>query len=870
MLSDLFRLLAADKVSGAQLDAIGFEYNDNNKSTLENNSSEPASVAGVLPALQASATGSASQEDHWRFPILFVYERFPTDSVQSQSRHSEIPEWRPSKSPVLLKSANPAPLLALEHLMTMIEQNLTSAEQSRSVDIKALVQRQAAMRSIDPLPRQSRQQAGVSYAVVCDQIPELKRDVVNLKTLFKKLPRHLAPRQVWSLDQFGEWGIAGSAERRLQLSSLPVEQVLLVLDSRSPSIQIRQAMRMFAGSHQKVHYLTVTPKAGLYFGAVQPLSNDRRAVRQLMQLLYAVHYFPGRLLRELRLMLHGSTAAEVDFWRHSDVWVHNSALYDTGGILLSRESHYAALKGWLVEDVDRARVLIGHVLDHISDNPDQFHEAVLNLPADATTDQQVVVANLHFAGIAEALKRKSLELDIKYKLSAVILGVSERLVGEPTEMLANAIEAAQRFRVRVEGNTGILTGKPQGWMQGELKDANLVQSLDSIQLVDAKPNQIGKVAGLQTKGGSVVIDDHSGRHWLSLETSINSRDFVIYSANERIICKVVESGEFHWAESLEQSANGLTLTTSQLLKIHYPSEPANGPHPQIDSSEAPAWLSDEAIRIDQYGLSASLNIFGVEQTMRWIPPGRFTMGSPEDEDGRIESETPHDVILSEGYWLADTPCLQSLWQAVMSDSPSMFTGDNLPVDSVSWDMAQQFIDKVNDEYPGLNICLPSEAQWEYACRAGTQTPYSFGHQIDESQANYNGKSGHTTTEVGRFPSNQWGLLDMHGNVCEWCNDWYGPYSERDVVNPVGAGKDDYRVLRGGSWIFSAGNCRSACRDGRGPSRRRDFVGFRFAQVDQPKAAKRQPANTGEEAEQARRSRKSQRRIRRDVGYTEKK
>ncbi|MBF0423511.1 MAG: formylglycine-generating enzyme family protein, partial [Magnetococcales bacterium] len=130
---------------------------------------------------------------------------------------------------------------------------------------------------------------------------------------------------------------------------------------------------------------------------------------------------------------------------------------------------------------------------------------------------------------------------------------------------------------------------------------------------------------------------------------------------------------------------------------------------------------------DRFGLWAEFVIGKARQKMRWIPPGRFMMGSPEDEPGRFEEEGPqHEVIIEKGYWLFDTPCTQALWQAVMENNPSRFQSPTRPVEQVNWDEIQEFLKKINQSISGLNLILPSEAQWEYACRAGTTTALYTG------------------------------------------------------------------------------------------------------------------------------------------------
>jgi formylglycine-generating enzyme len=210
----------------------------------------------------------------------------------------------------------------------------------------------------------------------------------------------------------------------------------------------------------------------------------------------------------------------------------------------------------------------------------------------------------------------------------------------------------------------------------------------------------------------------------------------------------------------------------------------------------------------------------------WIHAGTFLMGSPKNEANRSgdDDETRHKVTLTKGFFMGVHLVTQEQWQAVMGNNPSNFKGEkNLPVERVSWEDCQEFIKKLRD-IDKKAYRLPSEAEWEYACRAGTTTPYCFGATISTDQANYdgihiygNGKKGvdrQKTTPVGRFPANAWGLFDTHGNLWEWCQDWLGgDYPQNDVVDPQGPNEGQCRVLRGGSLIDDHRSCRSAFRYG---------------------------------------------------------
>ncbi|NOS89874.1 MAG: formylglycine-generating enzyme family protein [Methylococcaceae bacterium] len=265
------------------------------------------------------------------------------------------------------------------------------------------------------------------------------------------------------------------------------------------------------------------------------------------------------------------------------------------------------------------------------------------------------------------------------------------------------------------------------------------------------------------------------------------------------------------------------------------------------------WEWDNSpVKRDRYGVYADLTINRVTQRLRWIEAGTFLMGSPLDEPERSTNELQHQVTLSQGYWLADTACTQALWVAVMGNNPARFKEDNkLPVERVSWGDVQEFISKLNDLLPDAYFRLPTEAEWEYACRAGTTTAFSFGDTITIKQVNYDGNFPYRGTRKGLYRQktvtvksllpNAWGLYEMHGNVWEWCADWYGAYPNVAVTDPSGATEGVARVLRGGSWLSSALYARSANRRNNGPASSGDYIGFRLA-LGQP--ASSQPVRAG--------------------------
>jgi len=221
----------------------------------------------------------------------------------------------------------------------------------------------------------------------------------------------------------------------------------------------------------------------------------------------------------------------------------------------------------------------------------------------------------------------------------------------------------------------------------------------------------------------------------------------------------------------------------------------------------------------------------------FISPGTFIMGSPEAELGRGEDELPHELTITHSFFLQTTPVTQGQWKAVMGNNPSRFfpERDDHPVESISWYDCQKFIERLNSS--GEHIYrLPTEAEWEYACRAGKNFSCSEGEIVElfcdhdpnlDAVGWYCGNSDRATHPVGQKKPNPWGLYDLHGNVLEWCQDWYGTYPTTPQTDPTGPITGPGQVIRGGSWFSNAKSCRAAARFYWSPNTKSDFIGFRL-------------------------------------------
>jgi formylglycine-generating enzyme required for sulfatase activity len=305
----------------------------------------------------------------------------------------------------------------------------------------------------------------------------------------------------------------------------------------------------------------------------------------------------------------------------------------------------------------------------------------------------------------------------------------------------------------------------------------------------------------------------------------------------------------------------------QVVPIDWPDSPSQMAYSMVETMVGGAlrgldgWASSAGR--DAHGLWAAFTYRDITQRLRWCPPGRFRMGSPQDEVGRFDNEDPlTEITIAEGFWLFDTVVTQALYEAVMGTNPSRFTenGSSRPVEMVSFEEAETFLSRLNGEIPGLALHLPSEAQWEYACRAGSETPFEStvaathgGRDITTEEVNYDGNHplgeaakglfrGETIPVKGApFRPNAWGMWHMHGNVWEWCADLWS--NSHDGADPLGKPRLEsqkglrYRVVRGGSWKGYAMNGRAAIRLRFAPVGRYNFLGFRPAGGQVPSTSK---------------------------------
>ena len=350
-----------------------------------------------------------------------------------------------------------------------------------------------------------------------------------------------------------------------------------------------------------------------------------------------------------------------------------------------------------------------------------------------------------------------------------------------------------------------------------------------------------------------------------------------------------------WASAIGRDAQGLYATIrwqGKQYRVNWAPDTLSQRNPKQNETgitqtqtwnwQLPAPFGQDAYGQDGFGLYVDLKIKHITQRFRWIEPGAFLMGSPEDEIGRSGYEDQHPVTLTMGFWLADTLVTQALWQALMGENPSEFKDEtNLPVENVSWFDCQDFVERLKATIPSIHFCLPTEAQWEYACRAGSETAFSFGNTVHANLANYRGiwefesnnwgaEAPKKTMPVKTYQPNPWGLYDMHGNLWEWCQDVFIEYLTEAAKDPLHLPQDQarsktsnnksdnhtsdaLRVLRGGSWFDGGRDLRSAYRFRSLPVNRYFFIGLRLCLGPELGPSQGEPAPVLEEREGSRAS-----------------
>ena len=510
-----------------------------------------------------------------------------------------------------------------------------------------------------------------------------------------------------------------------------------------------------------------------------------RAERLLSLTSYAIRVEPG-LLRTIRRLLppgEADSATESDVWSHPDIASGSSvALTISPDALQELRDRFlredAVLRGKIYRAIRQWHKLLPQEI---------WHEELLNLPEEdlmqfPEDDRRAALNDLR--KIAQTLRSSEAQVDPNY---------------------AAAMYAwFKRFKARTHFNAGLWKNTPGLSRELQQTDA-LVHQTDIVveTAVGYDPRRDGdrgpeRIWSVYQTGETFTITE-SAQNQLTTSSSTGSPIALLRSTRPVLHA---------FAEEEELVQEGYLVTVAL--------DAATGRRFR-EYLTHPAWAS--AFGKDEYGVCATFEYGNVRQRLRYIEPDQFAMGSPEREIGRWGDEQQHQVILTRGFWLFDTPVTQALWQAVMGNNPSRFKSPDRPVETVSWEESRTFIEELNGRMPGLDLQLPTEAQWEYACRAGTMTATWAGDLEDTTKSNvlkeiawYSPNSEGQTHPVAAKQANPWGLYDMLGNIHEWCADWWTEdLGSNMVVDPTGPEEGADRVLRGGSWSSDARVVRAAYR-----------------------------------------------------------
>ncbi len=542
-------------------------------------------------------------------------------------------------------------------------------------------------------------------------------------------------------------------------------------------------------------------------------ATDAQMVQLLALMSLAVILHPG-LLRALRCLLNLPTGAEVQAWNHADVACNGAA------IAVRREQRSVYIDQLASIDLAIRQQAAECIEAHHSQLSKEIVLEETQLAHTHAPGATVMHPEAHFKHISQQLQHDSNSPDFA-EIKAYLARAGHR-VDEATWQ--RSPEFAQAWAL----------ANPDALNNADDLPAHLPLALRKL-LSETLGSQASSEAiqgiRLRQQDGQLVFEPCDTAD-LQKPNPLPNNVLAQWQTSSLLQWR---TGEQPWQRfNVNKNIPALDLSREAPIEIsdgHYCCT--------ITRAQRPRWAREWGR--NRQGFFADLTLKDQTQTLRYIPPGQFLMGSPEDELGRDSDEGPqHWVSLTEGIWLADTACTQALWQTLMGANPSHFKGDNLPVERVSWDDVQIFLKKLQTQLPsGIYADLPTEAEWEYACRAGSTTPFSFGRNISAAQVNYGGnrlygggpkgEDREETVPVTALPANDWGLYQMHGNVWEWCVDGQRDYTVDAVTNPRGARdkEGEVFVVRGGGWFFAAHVARSARRGWGQRGHADDVRGFRF-------------------------------------------
>lgn len=742
--------------------------------------------------------------------LTITYEQRLAQSSQRVDSKESRRDWKWSRPPAHVPSYQP--IQSWRRIGPRLHSILDPFRQSHRIDIKKLVRSIAQREFIHRLPRVERRRWNGELFVIADKSPHLIPYFTDQDSVARQLVQLMSNRTVTRL--------VGNSPYQLYEKNIVQDGHGDEMTMRQPNVGCRVLVLGDLGAllssetgWQTWHAWGQEMKQqGCELLALVPCS-VRRLPRALLN-LFTVQSWQGNEVEDVRNEIQRDQLVEK---------------------ILTLAAPADRLEPGLLRDL---RQLLPEAAD-VSLESDVWMSPLLssNHPVAATIDRQVAKARLR-PGF------ESLPVDLRRKVLAVIRSWRKILELTPEVWLVEFLNLSDSSRSLVLES------------DSDLDDARALirkfdEEFDSRSPVDGL-KEYAKRFTRRASNAYALEDKEVGLILRKFRTLLNP-DMEIHAATDPIELpagdRVSRFGIFADEKLLEIQSENAELSAIRLTQSIASSNAIFEVNVSESWTEESFWKAGgkpdyvSAFGRDQYGAWFEFQVSGrdkqrvVTQRMRWIRAGTFRMGSPDDEPERINNEVLHQVTLTRGFWLADTACTQALWTAVMGENQSRFQGDERPVETVSYDDVVKFCKLLDKQIPGLTPQIPTEAQWEYACRAGTQTPFSFGSTISTDQANFDGNypyngapkglSRGETLSVKDLPCNAWGLYQMHGNVSEWCSDRYMESLSESQIDPAGPSKGSDRVIRGGGWVDFARYVRSACRDRVDPGPRDITLGFRL-------------------------------------------
>lgn len=835
---------------------------------------EPAPATASVPAAAVVARGVS----FWQPRELVWHDERAREAVIRRLEPSHSDADAEVRERARMRAVAPPPVPHLSpgrRLAPLLEREIVAELPSREIDVDALVRRIGRGESLGALPW-LRRRGWPSLVVLMDRdfgLVPFWRDQDRLLALLGRLVGAVG-LVVRLIDE------RGPEARLLDTSGRPVAThegataglpVLALTDlGWYRGVEHQRAWlrvgRRLRRAGERIHALVPVPPARWtralsqvwaplawerpVAGGRAGMDPERRAQRvgRLLSLAACAQRLEPGLLRALRLLLPRD---EADVGTEADAWLHEDMEGSFPTATVMRGERVAAWRAAVArEDValrERLRDVLRAWHWHRERQPELWHAEALGmarvlpgLVGEQQRDEAEAFAR-RLGGRARALVQRD---DGRLQLEGIGRWLDHVEQHAPAEMWSTETSVGRDLQIAwwATHEDDRPPPSPDPSLRGVARGAGGERER-RVELWQVGRRVI-EGAGSEGAGSPVAVI-----------AAVDERGYLVEAGASRVVA-VGSAGERAWLDG--KPAARVELRTDRMTL-------------RLAALEKPEWAS--AIGRDRFGLWAEMRVREVRYRMRWIAPGRFVMGSPGDEPGRAEWEGPqHEVTITRGFWLGETPVTQVLWKAVTGGSPSHFKGSDRPVERVTWeDCRDRLIAGLNaaiGEDDG-SFRLPTEAEWEYACRAGTSTatyagPIEIRAENDapvlDEIAWYGGNSGvgfefddgvdssgwpnrqrpHTragTRRVGQKRPNAWGLYDMLGNVWEWCEDcWdYGKQYSRSESHqdPTGAATGEYRVIRGGSWYGHARYVRAACRSGSRPGGRGQDLGLRLARNQQP-------------------------------------